>query len=214
MALRKRQGTYHADFTINGERYRQSLETHDWREAVQKENDLKARAREGKLAQWVTAEFSRLAFSVAVERYLKERSITAIKATVGQEATHFKTIAAFLGAKRLNQITADDIRQYQARRLAQGRHPNTVNHEVKALLRLLKRCKLASRLRDDVRLLPVRREPRRCSLRLKSSGSLRQRRATPNGTLPTALRFSRRTPPCGPSNSGASSGRILTRSAG
>ena len=62
--------------------------------------------------------------------------------------------------KRLNQITADDIRQYQARRIGERKHPNTVNHEVKALLRLLKRAKLLSRIRDDVKLLPVKREPR------------------------------------------------------
>jgi hypothetical protein len=60
----------------------------------------------------------------------------------------------------LNQITADDIRAYQAERLGNGKHSNTVNHEIKTLLRLLKRAKLASRLRDDVRLLPVKRAVR------------------------------------------------------
>jgi integrase len=161
MALRKRKGIYHCDFTVNGERHRQTLETGDKREAIQKERDLMAQAREGKLASGVTAEFSRLPFSVAAERYLEERSVTAIQATVKQETSHFKSIGDFVGAKRLNQISADDVRQYQAHRLALGRHPNTVNHEVKALLRLLRRAKLASRLRDDVRLLSVKREPRK-----------------------------------------------------
>jgi integrase len=62
--------------------------------------------------------------------------------------------------KRLNRITADDIQAYQAHRLGKGKHPNTVNHEVKALFRLLKRAKLASRVRDDVKLLSVPKEPR------------------------------------------------------
>lgn len=66
----------------------------------------------------------------------------------------------FFEAKRLNQITADDVRLYQAERLGKGKNPNTVNHEVKALLRVLKRAKLLSRIRDDVKLLPVKREPR------------------------------------------------------
>ncbi len=52
------------------------------------------------------------------------------------------------------------MRAYQVHRLGGGLHPATVNHEVKGLLRLLKRAKLASRIRDDVKLLPVRREPR------------------------------------------------------
>jgi hypothetical protein len=66
----------------------------------------------------------------------------------------------FFSAKRLNQITADDVRQFQALRIGQGKHPNTVNHEVKSQLRLLKRAKLLSRLRHDVRLLPVKKEPK------------------------------------------------------
>jgi integrase len=145
---------------VNGQRVRQTLETTDKREAIQRERDLIARAREGKLASGVTAEFSRSAFSPAVDRFLKERSVTVLQATVGQERSHFKPMREFFGAKRLNQVSADDVRQYQAKRLAQRKHPNTVNHEVKALLRLLKRAKLASRIRDDVRLLTVRREPR------------------------------------------------------
>ena len=70
--------------------------------------------------------------------------------------------------KRLNQINADDIRAFRAKRLADGKHPNTVNHEVKALMRLLRRAKLSSRIRDDIKLMPVRKEPRH-----KSSASSR-----------------------------------------
>jgi integrase len=64
----------------------------------------------------------------------------------------------FFEAKRLNQITADDIRAYQAHRHLAGKHPNTINHEVKALMRLLRRAKLLSRIRDDIKLLPAKRE--------------------------------------------------------
>ena len=56
--------------------------------------------------------------------------------------------------------TADDIRAYQAERLRKGKRAATVNHEGKGLLRLLKRAKLLSRIRDDVKLLPVQRAPR------------------------------------------------------
>jgi integrase len=66
----------------------------------------------------------------------------------------------FFSVKRLNQITADDVRAFQGHRLGQGKSAVTVNHEVKCLLRILKRGKLLSRIRDDVRLLPVRKEPR------------------------------------------------------
>jgi len=167
MALYKRRGIWHTDFTVNGQRFRQTLETRDWREATQKENDLKARAREGKLASGVTAEFSRLMFTSAVDRYLSELAVRrpgslrqAGDARKSWEGDLTNRLREFFSAKRLNQITADDVRQFQALRIGQGKHPNTVNHEVKALLRLLKRAKLLSRLRDDVRLLPVKKEPK------------------------------------------------------
>ena len=75
MSLHKRGGIYHCDFVMNGERYRQTLETTDWREATQRQNDLKARARDGKLASGIMAQFSRLLFCAALDRYLVERAI-------------------------------------------------------------------------------------------------------------------------------------------
>lgn len=167
MALYKRHGIYHCDFVINGQRHRQTLETRDWREATQKENDLKSRAREGKLGSGLTAEFSRLMFNNAVDKYLAELALRrpgslrkpgdARKSWEGDLTSRLRD---FFSAKRLNQITADDIRQFQAHRIGQGRHPNTVNHEVRVLFRLLKRAKLLGRVRDDVQLLPMKGEPR------------------------------------------------------
>jgi integrase len=172
--IKLRNGIYHCDFTVNGERVRQTLETTDKREAIQRERDLITQAKSGKLATGLTAELARLPFREAVDRYLEERSVSAESArpeTVRQEGCYFfskptsteapcVSMGEFFGAKHLNRITADDIRQFQAMRLAAGYHPNGINHAVKALLRLLKRAKLASRIRDDVQLLKVRREPR------------------------------------------------------
>jgi len=144
----------------------------DKREAVQAERDLIARAKDGKLASGVTAEFSRLPFDLAADRYLLELAVQrpdsprkSAKKPGGDprkswEGDLMERLRPFFAGRRLNQITADDIRAYQAERLGKGRHPNTVNHEVKSLLRILKRGKLASRLRDDVRLLPVKRAVR------------------------------------------------------
>lgn len=50
MALTNRGKTWHCHFVMNGQRFRQSLGTRDWREAQAKEKDLIARASEGKLA--------------------------------------------------------------------------------------------------------------------------------------------------------------------
>lgn len=159
-----RHGVYHCDFTVNGQRVRQTLETKDKREAVQRERDLIARAREGKLASGMTAAFSRLGFEAALDRYLAELAVEHQDRTPDSrkswEGRLTECLRPFFASKRLNQITADDVRAFQAHRLREEKHPNSVNHEVKALLRLLKRAKLASRLRDDVKLFKVVKVPR------------------------------------------------------
>ena len=158
MALYRRNGTYHCDFALNGQRYRQTLETTDWREAKQKENDLIALAKQGKLASGKLASLARLAIGEAFDRYLEERKIEIQSAR--HESDIAKPVRSFFQGRRLDQIRADDVRAYQAHRVTQGRKPKTINLEVGVLLRLLKRAKLRHLLADDVKMLSVRREPR------------------------------------------------------
>jgi integrase len=157
---------------VNGQRVRRTLETSDWRKATQRERDLMKRATEGKLATGATAELARLIFDQAADRYLAEVAIqrpgsarkTAEKPggdpRKSWEGAILEPARLLFEGKRLNQITADDIRTYQSTRLSEGKHPATINHEVKGLLRLLKRAKLASYIRDDVKLLSIRRASR------------------------------------------------------
>ena len=70
MSLYKRGKTWHTDFTVNGQRFRQSLETTDWREAQSKEKELIIQASAGKLAH-ISQQFSKLNFTQAIERYLE-----------------------------------------------------------------------------------------------------------------------------------------------
>ena len=157
MALRKRNGIYHCDFMVNGERYQISLHTTDWREANDKEKEKIRQAKDGKLRSWTEA-LERVLLPEAFDRYLKERELEISNAR--HEWACSKPLRAFFEGKRLNQITADDIRAYQAHRIGQGKKPKTVNLEVGLFLRLLKRAKLRYRLADDVRMLTVVREPR------------------------------------------------------
>ena len=118
-------------------------------------------------------------FDQAVDRYLVELAVQrpeTVRKTAKKpggdprkswEGDLFERLRPFFVGRRLNQITADDVRAYQAERLGKGKHPNTVNHEVKALMRLLKRAKLLSRIRDEVKLLPVKRAPREIRARAR-----------------------------------------------
>src|SRR5437870_4549186 len=123
MALRKRNGIYHSDFTVNGQRYRQTLETGDKREAIQRERDLIARAEEGKLATGKTLALARVPLCEAFEQYLKQRELEISNARHEWDCS--KPLRAFFLGKRLNQITADDVRAYQAHRIGQGKKPKT-----------------------------------------------------------------------------------------
>jgi hypothetical protein len=66
MAIYKRGKTWWTDFTANDQRYRQSLETTDWREAQSRERELISQATAGKLRS-VSQQFARLPFSEAAD---------------------------------------------------------------------------------------------------------------------------------------------------
>jgi len=157
MALRKRNDIYHCDFVVNGQRFRKSLDTTDWREAGKKEKDLIKDAQNGKLLA-KTQALTRVSVPEAFDRYLKERELEISNARHEWDCS--KPLRAFFQGKRLNQITGDDIRAYQAHRIGQGKKPKTANLEVGLLLRLLKRAKLRHLVADEVRMLTVVREPR------------------------------------------------------
>ncbi len=155
MALFRRGKWWWSDFSVNGQRYRQSLRTTDWRGAQAREKELITQASQGKLTP-TSQQFARLAFSEAADRYLEHRKVEASERTWQTDADRMKPLRAFFSGMRLGQITADTIRSYQAHRHAAGRHPRTINHEVKLLLRLQRRAKLPH---PDVKLLPVPRSP-------------------------------------------------------
>lgn len=154
----KRQGVWHCDFSVNDQRHRQTLETTDRREAVQRERELMAQAKEGKLATGRLGSLARMGIDEAFDRYLTEREIEIRSAR--HERYIAKPVRQFFHSKRLNQIRADDVRAYQAHRVGQGRKPKTVNLEVGLLFRLLKRAKLRHLIGDDVKMLPLKRERR------------------------------------------------------
>ena len=74
MALYKRGGTWWTDFSVNGQRFRMSLDTSDWREAQRQEKNKIAEAQQGKLTP-AGQQFARLSFLEAADRYLETRSL-------------------------------------------------------------------------------------------------------------------------------------------
>jgi len=151
MSLYKRKKTWWTDFSVHGQRYRETLDTSDWREAQRLEKELIAQASQGKLAP-SSQQFARLAFSEAADRYLEQRRVEVSERTRQTEADRMKPLRKFFAGMRLSQVNSDAIRSFQAHRHAAGRHPRTINHEVKLLLRLLQRAKVPY---PGVKMLPV-----------------------------------------------------------
>ena len=98
-------------------------------------------------ARWTLAQ--------ALEEWAECRKSTKQPTTLPPERTSIRHLKAVLGAKRrLESITAMDVRRYQAeRRKTVG--PKTVNNELLVLIGVLKQAKLWKRLEEDYKPLPI-----------------------------------------------------------
>src|SRR5450631_904471 len=155
MALTKRGKTWHTHFVVNGQRFRQSLGTTDWREAQSKEKQLIAEASEGKLTNNSTT-LARLSFPQAADEYVSARKLELAPASQAKEKQLLVQLRAYFKQEVLKTITVRRITEYRAWRAEQGVGPATLNAELGILRRILKRAKLWARVADDIRPL---REP-------------------------------------------------------
>jgi hypothetical protein len=157
MALVKRGRTWHCHFFVDGQRFRQSLETSDWREAQAKEKELVALAAQGRLAP-ASQQFSKLNITVAIERYLADRAAHVQPRSRRSEYDHAKPLRDYFGALPIARINADSILAYIRQRKAMGLSNTTVNMEIGILRRILKRAKRWHFVEDEVPRLPERRD--------------------------------------------------------
>ena len=156
MALKKRGKTWHCHFVVNGQRFRQSLGTTDWREAQAKEKKLIAAAEQGKLSA-SSGAFARLIFEDAAAKYLDSRLPELAESSQQKERQLLVRCREYFRGKRLRDITAEDVLGYRQWRMAGGVGAAIVNMEVGVIRRMLKRAKHWSQIADDIRPL---KEPR------------------------------------------------------
>ena len=152
MALVKRGKTWHCHFVVNGQRFRQSLGTKDWREAQANEKQLIAEASEGKLTANSTA-LARLPFGQAADDYVSARKLELAPASQAKEKQLLVQLRAYLKQEPLKAITAKRITDYRTWRAEQGVGPATLNAELGILRRVMKRARLWARVADDIRPL-------------------------------------------------------------
>ena len=152
MALVKRGRTWHTHFVVNGQRFRQSLGTKDWREAQAKEKQLITEASEGKLTHNSTS-LSRLPFAQAADDYVSARKLELAPASQAKEKQLLVQLRAYFKQEPLKAVTGKRITDYRTWRAEQGIGPATLNAELGILRRILKRAKLWARVADDIRPL-------------------------------------------------------------
>jgi integrase len=152
MALVKRGNKWHCHFVVNGQRFRQSLGTKDWREAQAREKQLIAEASEGKLTHHANS-LARLPFEQAADEYVSARKLELASASRAKEKHLLAQLRAYFKKEPLKALTVRRITDYRAWRAEQGVGPATLNAEMGILRRILKRAKLWARVADDIRPL-------------------------------------------------------------
>jgi integrase len=152
MSLTKRGKTWHCHFVVNGQRFRQSLGTKDWREAQNKEKELIGQAMQGKLTQTSTS-LARQPFGQAADDYVTARKLELATASQAKEKQLLVQLRAYFQQAPLKSIAAKQVVEYRAWRAEQKVGPATLNAEIGILRRIMKRARLWARIADDIRPL-------------------------------------------------------------
>jgi integrase len=156
VALTKRGKIWHAHFFVDGVRYRQSLETTDWREAQAKEKELIASASQGKLNASHEG-FAKLTFASAADAYSGGRRLELLESSQRKEKQLLVKLRQFFGEKCISKITAEDLLRFREWRSDSRVGPAVINMEIGVIRRILKRGKRWHLVGADIRPL---KEPR------------------------------------------------------
>jgi integrase len=155
MALTKRGSTWHTHFFIDGQRFRHSLQTSDWREAQAKEKVLIAAAQTGKLAATKNA-VAKLTFSQAAARFLEDRLSHLAPRSIQTERERAKAINRHIGNVQVSRIAVLNVQDYIRGRKAESIANATINRELDIIRGVLKKAKRWHQFADDIHPLPVR----------------------------------------------------------
>jgi integrase len=168
MALVKRGKTWHTHFFVDGQRFRQSLATSDWREAQAREKELIAQAAQGHLNASHIG-FAKLPFSQAADGYFRERRLELQESSQRKERQLLVKPRKFFKQRSISKITSDDVLRFREWRSENGGGPAVINMETGVIRRILKRAKRWHLLGTDIRPL---KEPRSVGRALTSEEKL------------------------------------------
>jgi len=152
MVVYKRGGSYWADFTVNGQRFRLPLKVSKKQEAanLEKVKIAEAQSPDGLLP----TQTVKLTVADAGAVYLTARAAEVSASTVRLETDAFKQVTRHVGSAKLGSINQKSLADYVRKRKDEGIGNRTINLEVGVLRCVLKKFKLWSRLAEDYKRLP------------------------------------------------------------
>jgi hypothetical protein len=111
----KRNNIWWMDVTIDGVRYRQSLETTDKRKAAKEEKRRIQQSASGLLAV-KTTDLAKLGFKEAVDEFLKDRKTEIADSSYRKERQLFAKPKEFFGSMPVKKIQAHHLLAYRSER--------------------------------------------------------------------------------------------------
>lgn len=154
MALCKRGKQYWLDVVVRGARYRESLNTTDWREATRLARErVEQLERQAKVPTANSRAYAALPIVPAIKAYAAERRSQVSKRMAEYWLENAKPLGRFFGEAKLRQITYGQLADYQNARTDAGISPKTINGEVSVLRQVLKHARLWHRFSDDYKPL-------------------------------------------------------------
>jgi hypothetical protein len=149
MSVYKRGGIYWYEFEFAGSRIRESTKSNSKRVAEEAE---RKRRRDLELGiNRISKPQATPLFKVAAQRVIDDKRQRRARNTGELYRYALKPIVEIFGSKLVCDISPEDIRSYQTRRLSTGLSARTVNIEVGALRTVLKTHRLWAPMADASR---------------------------------------------------------------
>src|SRR5438552_4115148 len=133
-------------------RYRESLETRNWQEALQKERDRLVEIAQGKIGAHGPA--GKQTLNSAADDYIEERKLHSAEKTFRTDKERCKALRKAFGYLLIKKFTGKVVGDFQKSGSEAGKSGRTINLEVGLLRRILKKNKQWARIADEVRMLP------------------------------------------------------------
>ncbi len=146
--LHKRRGVWHYKLKIAGRWRETSTRTTNYREARKIRQQALQAQEEGRLPN----DMAKWPFEKAAGQWLAGREKLVAHQTHRIDKERLNALLKVFGGRRLCDITDNDVRTYQIRRLDQV-GPRTINLDIKVLRMVLRSAKLWSRIADDYKPL-------------------------------------------------------------